>query len=798
MAGTEPVDDSFLDEVDDSFLDEVDEPTGEVNRIDLNAPEPSAADELRRYGVTPQNAGRLRDALALIGVPGFKVGSGTGKALALGAIRGGTAEAAPMISRNTVDRDFRKQATKPYEDAERDSPIATFGGQALAGAPLGMLLSRGGFGASVLGSAAMGGLQGFLGSKSGADSTDLVDEFSGANLAGKGIDAAKGIGVGAGVGALGYGASKGIGKLLQMFGPKTGAAVASGADDVATRADDFLSQMDDAAPDSVADDVIEPLKPVPEAGPPRNRSFGDTMGDDVTLGAGDEIFARGEPGAATKKLGIKKPDPSTDTGAMKMIDDELDAMGKGGDGPKPFRRNKEAWDKIVEASGVDDFNQSRQAGHFDEIERILGRKVRDAKDAFDGLVKMSALKRGRNQQPYHWDDVQTAIRELKQIEGLENLQVPSEIQEAMLPKDPAFLRGSEELAEMLGQGPKQSKQEIAAMTGADGKRLPYGNKYAKGPLSPAEQADFDAIQADPRAAMKKLADELRGPKAPAVEAPPPPAAAVEPPGKPKDPKDWYDTFFPQRAPAQRAPMGKAEPIDIGDDFGAMLEAEVAGPQRARVPSTPRAPIDLPDMPQKIPEPISDDLFAAEAAKVNALGGQKFATAPPVMPASPRPRPAPIEAPGFDASRASLVPPPAQPQAMPKPAGVLDKFAGKAGRHLGRGVGAMVGGKIGSIAGPVGTYGGVSLGGHIGEKIGERLAGKLSPEQAAQALAADPAKLQQLASGNGPMSGAARFILQGMEEAGEAGLRARAFVAASMPSLRELFAPSGDRTTEQDR
>lgn len=103
-------------------------------------------------------------------------------------------------------------------------------------------------------------------------------------------------------------------------------------------------------------------------------------------------------------------------------------------GAGSFKSNKEAWDAITEASGgYDPRVQSRQAGHFDEVERILGRKVRDAKDAFDGLVKASALKRGRSRPPYDWEDVQTAVRVLRDVEGLERLRLPSDVQERLIP-----------------------------------------------------------------------------------------------------------------------------------------------------------------------------------------------------------------------------------------------------------------------------------------------------------------------------------------------------------------------------
>ena len=242
MAGTEPVDDSFLDEVDDSFLDEVDEPAGDVNRIDLNAPE-----EKRKplYEALGDAAKWLTD---------------TEVDALLGAVQGGTLESAPLLSRMfSMAPENRRAADQPYRDAAKRSPWAHGAGRVLGGLPAAMALTKGGFVKGTAKGGALGGVMGFLGSESGADAPTLGEEFSGENLTGKFADAGKGAGLAAVMGGLGYGAGKGVNKLLQMFGPKAGAAVASGADDVATRADDFLSQMNDAAPDSVADDVIESL-----------------------------------------------------------------------------------------------------------------------------------------------------------------------------------------------------------------------------------------------------------------------------------------------------------------------------------------------------------------------------------------------------------------------------------------------------------------------------------------------------------------------------------------------------------
>lgn len=102
----------------------------------------------------------------------------------------------------------------------------------------------------------------------------------------------------------------------------------------------------------------------------------------------------------------------------------------------------------------------------------------------------------------------------------------------------------------------------------------------------------------------------------------------------------------------------------------------------------------------------------------------------------------------------------------------------------------IGGKVGAVAG---AYEGMKHGGVIGgvggwvagEKAGEKAVNKA--DWVIRKLSYDPAKLRAAAAGDGPLAGAAKFILAGAEEAGETGLKARAFIASMMPSLRELFA-----------
>lgn len=164
----------------------------------------------------------------------------------------------------------------------------------------------------------------------------------------------------------------------------------------------------------------------PDMSPPAAKSQSSKAAqstfDDISAGAGEDV-----PTKIRKKGSGAAPEASAAPEGMPS-------------GAGSFKSNREAWQRIVEASGVDDTVsdlQTNRHGQYDEIEQIIGRPVKNAKDAFDGLVKVSAAKRGRMRQPYDWEDVQTAVRELRKVDGLEDLQLPADVQERLLPHERA-------------------------------------------------------------------------------------------------------------------------------------------------------------------------------------------------------------------------------------------------------------------------------------------------------------------------------------------------------------------------
>lgn len=327
----------------------------------------------------------------------------------------------------------KPQVEKYYGDLEKEHPVASGVGAAVGGLPMAMAVNPAtagvarlagatkmapwlaktlGIGAAGLDNAAMAGV---LRLNETGDTDKALDDAKLAGAMGSAFSAAPLAYRGAKA-ALGKGAQlprKGLDGLAKMLGT---------ADDV-------------AAPAAQAADNVVPIRP-----------------DQADI--------------ETKVTPIKN--------FLRDQDGSMYMGGKGGKGPK-YKTKEEALRKIFDASGVDGMrNQSAKAGHFNEIERIVGRKVKGTQDAFNALSAMSAKKRGKSVSDRDWEDVQTAIRELKQIEGLEDLKLPVDVQEALLPvqpapdvppvdepsfnfgfnakakaKDPEFLAKSQDLADML-------------------------------------------------------------------------------------------------------------------------------------------------------------------------------------------------------------------------------------------------------------------------------------------------------------------------------------------------------------
>ena len=106
------------------------------------------------------------------------------------------------------------------------------------------------------------------------------------------------------------------------------------------------------------------------------------------------------------------------------------------------------------------------------------------------------------------------------------------------------------------------------------------------------------------------------------------------------------------------------------------------------------------------------------------------------------------------------------------------------------VGFATGGPMGIVAGMSAkpAVNAATMAGKALEKSGKAA---LTPEAMAKSLLGNPNVLTKLAASNGPLSGAAKFVLSGAKEAGEDGLRSRVFVLSMMPEFREWFAQNRD-------
>lgn len=231
----------------------------------------------------------------------------------------------------------------------------------------------------------------------------------------------------------------------------------------------------------------------------------------------------------------------------RMFGGDVSLGQSGGNGPK-YKSKKAALAAIFDASGLDGYrNYSVDAGHFDEIERLVGHKglkFTNIQDAFNALTAASAKKKGKPADSLDWEDTQTAIYELQKLDGLKDLKLPVDIQEALLPveksasdvvmampegsdvsfdfsksgvedtgamkavdpalddmgkggsppsKDPDFLRKSKELAAMMA-GDTGSKQKAAKEAGEESEEMLARKRLArKGVSEPTEKDIIDEM-----------------------------------------------------------------------------------------------------------------------------------------------------------------------------------------------------------------------------------------------------------------------------------------------------------------
>jgi hypothetical protein len=367
----------------------------------------------------------------------------------LGMVRGGTFEAAPMISRWTSPPEYADEAQAVYDDAEQRSPWATGAGRMLGSLPAAMLLgptaAPGASLASKLAFAAksgaagvgMGALTGFLGSKAGVGGSDPMAEFSPDNLEGKIDDAKAGAFFG---GALGTAAPL-IPEALMSAGKMVKEAPGRGWDALKVALGDKPAKVAAQAADSMpittlADDLASEAGASAQAAP-----------DNV-------IPIRGKEDEATKVNHLRR-----------LLADEEGALKLGRPG-SPAK----AWSQIDSASGgIDPQHFSREAGHFDEIERLVGRQVADVEDAFRALVRHSAKAR----KNINWKDVQFAVQELRNVPGLKHIQMPTDAQQGIVEQVAKKAVGAEDAApswvtDDFAEMPSWSPDKIAKELQDDG------------------------------------------------------------------------------------------------------------------------------------------------------------------------------------------------------------------------------------------------------------------------------------------------------------------------------------------
>jgi hypothetical protein len=152
--------------------------------------------------------------------------------------------------------------------------------------------------------------------------------------------------------------------------------------------------------------------------------------------------------------GGEAPAPVSDA-RQRIIDaqmqnpEALAAFGGQQAGPGKFGTKEKLWQQLKDAAGVDDYDASAadaayakwkagmgpkpapfEGGHFDEINRMLD--LKGDKRVSGGREALDLLTRGEK----GWDEVNTAIKALNTVPGLEKLRVPDHVQDALLPRDP--------------------------------------------------------------------------------------------------------------------------------------------------------------------------------------------------------------------------------------------------------------------------------------------------------------------------------------------------------------------------
>lgn len=790
-----------------------------INRIDLNAPQesPKSLEWKQLLGAIAGMATGSPQATAA-----SLAGDETKSDFLTGAIEGATLGAAPAISRRSaVVQGFSPHgADAVYKEARERSPWAHMAGRTIGSLPAALATG----GTSVLGQAAGGVglsmLSGFLGSDVGSGAHDTAGEWSPDNIEGKAYDA---VSQGFAAAPLAIGLPVGL-----KYAPKIASSSLS-------------------APKAALDKFKSLAAPKPAAAPA-------AVADDVAAQAADNVVP------------LRPDQADVETKAMpfwrKLAADEEGAIKLGGGNQAKFKSKKDAWNQIVKASGVDDTIDdlsTRSHGQYDEIERVIGRKVKNARDAFDGLVAESAKKRGKIGGTHDWEDVQTAIRKLKEVDGLERLQLPSDVQDAILPvekepsfnfgfnakaqppaKDPAFLKKSGEIADMLAadsdtvvsKAPIVGDPNIAhkgAFRGSQGRFPSESRDWLEQPHAWKAGEDdrpvggvMDLLMADSEGpntqaaieALNKGERNMTKWRNPAdvdssVKRFPEPVSVDELIGQKTNPKGSTASLYePMGAPAA-ARVPQPQPAAAFDEFNPPSADEMR-PRWDRAQAETNA-IALERFPQlsgqREATPDEFGLWSAaldrlkrrglmNAAEDASAGTQVLAS----NPAAPGTAVTKTAAPG--PQQAAQAQSPSQPWSSlsgeaqpPAPGTTRDPDA----ERIAAG-GERIRKWVGYAGGAAGAWGGFKSGGVL-SSIGGAVAGQKAAVKSydafettaewlakqGQKILGDPAKLTQLAQQGGQAGKAAAFVLEGQKNGGAAGMAARAFIIGSQPWWRQMFA-----------
>ncbi len=370
-------------------------------------------------------------------------------------------------------------------------------------------------------------------------------------------------------------------------------------------------------------------------------------------------------------------------------------------------------------------------------------------------------------------------------------------------QDPEFLRKSKELADMLGQ----SDTKIGPMPdpGIRGPNIKHKGAYRGQQFRfPEDRAGWERDPAawkmgedssEPGSIMDLLMADKESPQT---------QAAIEAlnrnergMSRMRNPADFDSSIARAPKPAEAAEAaafeGPATGKGGGDLYNPMgLKPKAIEPD-TQMTSKPDWFDQLERMGVRRPDaPMTDDLFEQISNDVNAAGAAKLRDVP--WERSALKERAPIEV-------SPLNEPGAAQQAISPADDAAIQAARARGREKMKEIGGYLGGAAGTLKyGPLGAWPGYKSGqkavsaanaiadkaGAIGAGMEQSAAKALSPEAMAKNMIANPAILSRIAQSDSPLAGAAKFILDGANEAGEIGMQARAFVAAAMPSMRELF------------